>query len=290
MRPVATDGLAGAPPASGASRLTTEPWYLPLADEVALFEAAYRARLPVLLKGPTGCGKTRFVEHMAWRLFRGTEGRARAIDTPLITVACHEDLTATDLVGRYLLSGDATVWMDGPLTRAVRGGAICYLDEVVEARKDTTVVIHSLTDHRRVLPIEKTGELLDAHPDFLLVISYNPGYQSVVKDLKPSTRQRFVSLEFGYPAVDIEATIIAHESGVDAALAGRLALVGEKVRNLREHGFEEGVSTRLLVYAGQLVAGGIVPRRACDIAIAHAVTDDTQVQQAVADIIDLLLP
>ena len=278
------------PADTASSRLRAEPWYLPLADEVQVFEAAYRARLPVLLKGPTGCGKTRFVEHMAWRLFRDIESPRRATETPLVTVACHEDLTATDLVGRYLLSGDATVWLDGPLTRAVRSGAICYLDEVVEARKDTTVVIHSLTDHRRVLPIEKTGELLDAHADFLLVISYNPGYQSVQKDLKPSTRQRFVSLEFDYPAVAIEATIIAHESGIDAGLAQQLALIGEKVRNLREHGFEEGVSTRLLVYAAQLAAAGIAPRRACDVAIARAVTDDAQVQQAIANIVDVLLP
>jgi nitric oxide reductase NorQ protein len=276
--------------AAGSSRLESEPWYLPLADEVQVFEAAYQARLPVLLKGPTGCGKTRFVEHMAWRLYRAAETHRRAIATPLITVACHEDLSATDLVGRYLLSGDATVWQDGPLTRAVRGGAICSLDEVVEARKDTTVVIHSLTDHRRVLPIEKTGELLDAHADFLLVISYNPGYQSVQKDLKPSTRQRFVSLEFDYPAVSVEATIIAHESGIDAELAQQLALIGEKVRNLREHGFEEGVSTRLLVYAAQLAAAGIAPRRACDVAIARAVTDDAEVQQAIASIVDVLLP
>jgi nitric oxide reductase NorQ protein len=273
-----------------ASRLIEEPWYLPLADEVQIFEAAYRARLPVLLKGPTGCGKTRFVEHMAWRLYRQGDSARQSLELPLLTVACHEDLTATDLVGRYLLSGDETVWMDGPLTRAVRSGAICYLDEVVEARKDTTVVIHSLTDHRRVLPIEKTGELLDAHPDFLLVISYNPGYQSVLKDLKPSTRQRFVSLAFDYPSIDVEATIIAHESGVDAALAQRLALVGEKVRNLREHGFEEGVSTRLLIYAAQLAAGGIEPRRACDVAIARAVTDDAEVQQAIGAIVDVLLP
>ena len=273
-----------------SSRLDREPWYLPLADEVQVFEAAYRARLPVLLKGPTGCGKTRFVEHMAWRLFRDVESPRREVETPLITVACHEDLTATDLVGRYLLSGDATVWLDGPLTRAVRSGAICYLDEVVEARKDTTVVIHSLTDHRRVLPIEKTGELLDAHADFLLVISYNPGYQSVQKDLKPSTRQRFVSLEFDYPAVEVEATIIAHESGIDGDLAQQLALIGGKVRNLREHGFEEGVSTRLLVYAAQLAAAGIAPRRACDVAIARAVTDDAEVQQAIANIVDVLLP
>ena len=273
-----------------SSNLNSEPWYLPLADEVAVFEAAYEARLPVLLKGPTGCGKTRFVEHMAWRLYRNTEGTRRETPIPLITVACHEDLTSTDLVGRYLLSGDTTVWMDGPLTRSVRTGAICYLDEVVEARKDTTVIIHSLTDHRRVLPIEKTGELLDAHPDFLLVISYNPGYQSIMKDLKPSTRQRFVSLEFTYPDVDVEAKIIAHESGVDHDFATCLARIGEKVRNLREHGFEDGVSTRLLVYAAQLTAKGIAPRRACDAAITSAVTDDVEVQQAVSDIIGVLLP
>ncbi len=273
-----------------AHRLNSEPWYLPLGDEVEVFEAAYAARLPVLLKGPTGCGKTRFVEHMAWRLYRQQDSPRRALETPLMTVACHEDLTATDLVGRFLLSGDETVWVDGPLTRAVRSGAICYLDEVVEARKDTTVVVHALTDHRRLLPIEKTGELLDAHPDFLLVISYNPGYQSVLKDLKPSTRQRFVSLEFDYPDVATEATIIAHESGVDAATAERLALIGQKVRNLREHGFEEGVSTRLLIYTAQLVVGGIAPRRACDVAIARAVTDDPGVQGAVAEIVDVLLP
>jgi nitric oxide reductase NorQ protein len=275
---------------SQLSRLDRQPWYLPLGDEVDVFEAAYRAHLPILLKGPTGCGKTRFVEYMAWRLYRQEDHARRAVELPLITVACHEDLTATDLVGRYLLSGDATVWMDGPLTRAVRSGAICYLDEVVEARKDTTVVVHSLTDHRRVLPIEKTGELLDAHPDFLLVISYNPGYQSILKDLKPSTRQRFVSLEFDYPSVATEATIIGHESGVDPALAQCLALLGEKIRNLREHGFAEGVSTRLLVYAAQLAAGGITPRRACDVAICRAVTDDLDVQRAIAAIVDVLLP
>ena len=278
-------------PAGGeAHRLAAEPWYLPLADEIEVFEAAYLARLPVLLKGPTGCGKTRFVEHMAWRIYRQADTHRRALETPLITVACHEDLTAADLVGRYLLSGDQTVWIDGALTRAVRSGAICYLDEVVEARKDTTVVVHSLTDHRRLLPIEKTGELLDAHPDFLLVISYNPGYQSVLKDLKPSTRQRFVSLEFDYPCVEDEASIIAHESGADPEVALRLALIGEKVRHLREHGFEEGVGTRLLVYAAQLVASGISARRACDVAIARAVTDDREVQQAIADIVDVLLP
>ncbi|MFM8355499.1 MAG: CbbQ/NirQ/NorQ/GpvN family protein [Gammaproteobacteria bacterium] len=270
------------------ARLDAEPYYLPLGDEVAVFRAAYAARLPILLKGPTGCGKTRFVEHMAWRLYR--EERASGLELPLLTISCHEDLTATDMVGRFLLQGDSTIWSDGPLTRAVRTGAICYLDEVVEARKDTTVLIHSLTDHRRLLPIEKTGELLPAHPDFLLVMSYNPGYQSVLKDLKPSTRQRFVSLNFDYPDREREAAIVAHETGVDAALAERLAAIGEKVRNLREHGFEEGVSTRLLVYTGQLTARGIDPRRAADIAIVNAVSDDATVQSAIRDIVDALLP
>ncbi|MFM7121742.1 MAG: CbbQ/NirQ/NorQ/GpvN family protein [Gammaproteobacteria bacterium] len=270
------------------ARLDAEPYYLPLGDEVAVFRAAYAARLPILLKGPTGCGKTRFVEHMAWRLYR--EERASGLELPLLTISCHEDLTATDMVGRFLLQGDSTIWSDGPLTRAVRTGAICYLDEVVEARKDTTVLIHSLTDHRRLLPIEKTGELLPAHPDFLLVMSYNPGYQTVLKDLKPSTRQRFVSLNFDYPDREREAAIVAHETGVDAALAERLAAIGEKVRNLREHGFEEGVSTRLLVYTGQLTARGIDPRRAADIAIVNAVSDDATVQSAIRDIVDALLP
>lgn len=264
------------------------PYYLPLGDEVALFEAAYQARLPVLLKGPTGCGKTRFVEHMAWRLYQ--QESLQKVDVPLVTISCHEDLTATDLVGRYLLKGDETVWQDGPLTSAVRSGAICYLDEVVEARKDTTVLIHSLTDHRRILPIDKTGELVNAHENFLLVISYNPGYQSVLKDLKPSTRQRFVSLEFDYPDEATEAVIIAHETGVDESLAQRLALIGAKVRNLKEHGFEEGVSTRLLIYTGSLVAKGVDPRRAADIAIVNAVSDDATVQAAIADIVDVVLP
>ncbi|HEX7036119.1 MAG TPA: CbbQ/NirQ/NorQ/GpvN family protein [Pseudomonadales bacterium] len=269
-------------------QLQSEPYYLPLADEVEIFTAAYQARLPVLLKGPTGCGKTRFVEHMTWRLYRA--GRRKDVEVPLITVSCHEDLTATDMVGRFLLQGDETVWSDGPLTRAVRTGAICYLDEIVEARKDTTVLIHSLTDHRRLLPIDKTGELLAAHPDFLLVISYNPGYQSVLKDLKTSTRQRFVSLAFDYPDPEREAAIIAHESGVEPAMAERLATIGEKVRNLREHGFEEGVSTRLLVYTGELIRRGIAPRRAAEIAVVQAVSDDGTVQQAISDIVDAVLP
>jgi nitric oxide reductase NorQ protein len=273
-----------------ASRLESEPWYLPIGDEIEVFEAAYAARLPVLLKGPTGCGKTRFVEHMAWRLYRRADTARRAIEVPLVTVACHEELTATDLVGRHLLSADATVWTDGPLTRAVRSGAILYLDEIVEARTDTTVVIHSLTDHRRMLPIDRTGELLDAHPDFLLVISYNPGYQSVLKDLKTSTRQRFVSIEFDYPPPEAEARIIAHEGGVDEATAHALARIGAKVRALRGHGFDEGVSTRLLVYAASLVGRGIAPRRACDVAISRAVSDDADVQEAVSAIVESILP
>lgn len=265
----------------------SEPYYLPLSDEVEIFRAAYNARLPVLLKGPTGCGKTRFVEHMTWRLYQET---ANQLEVPLVTVSCHEDLTATDMVGRYLLKGDETVWADGPLTRAVRTGAICYLDEIVEARKDTTVLIHSLTDHRRILPIDKTGELVSAHPEFLLVISYNPGYQSVLKDLKPSTRQRFVSLEFDYPEVEAEAQIIAHESGLDMAGAERLATIGERVRNLKQHGFEEGVSTRLLIYAADLITAGIPARRAAEVAIITAISDDATVQAAVSDIVDVILP
>ena len=268
---------------------TTQPYYLPLTDEVEVFRAAYTARLPILLKGPTGCGKTRFVEHMTW-LVNNEKPAEQQSDTPLITVSCHEDLTATDMVGRYLLKGDETIWSDGPLTRAVRSGSICYLDEIVEARKDTTVLIHSLTDHRRILPIDKTGELIQAHDEFLLVISYNPGYQSVLKDLKPSTRQRFVSLEFDYPDVEVESRIIAHESGVDHTQAERLATIGQRVRNLKHHGFEEGVSTRLLIYTGELIAGGIEPRRAAKAAIISAISDDASVQEAVADIVDVILP
>ncbi len=263
-----------------------EPYYLPIGDEVEVFAAAYSARLPVLLKGPTGCGKTRFIESMVHRLFRGADAPAtrRRVERPLVTVACHEDLTATDLVGRYLLRGEETVWIDGPLTQAVRGGAVCYLDEIVEARKDTTVLIHSLTDHRRILPIEKLGTVLDAHPDFLLVLSYNPGYQSLAKDLKPSTRQRFVALELDYPPPDLEAEVIAHEAGVDTGIASDLAELGVRVRNLRAHGFDQGVSTRLLIYAGQLVAGGLAVDRACEAAVCRAVSDDPEVQRAVREL------
>ncbi|MEM7216923.1 MAG: CbbQ/NirQ/NorQ/GpvN family protein [Pseudomonadota bacterium] len=261
------------------------PYYLPQKDEVEIFRAAYQERLPILLKGPTGCGKTRFVEYMSWAL-----SEEREPELPLITVACQEDLTASDLVGRYLLIDGETRWSDGPLTRAARAGAICYLDEIVEARKDTTVIIHALTDHRRLLPIDRTGELLAAHPDFLLVISYNPGYQSALKDLKPSTRQRFVSIDFDYPTREREAEIIVAEGGADAQLADRLSVVGEKIRNLKEHGFEEGVSTRLLVYCASLVNAGLTPRRAAEHAITQAITDDALIMEAVGDIIDAVLP
>lgn len=276
--------------------LTEEPYYVPLGDEVELFEAAYFQKIPVLFKGPTGCGKTRFVEYMSYRLAQPLtkitqkdetvpDGDANGRTVPLVTIACHEDLSASDLVGRYLLEGDSTVWIDGPLTRAVKAGGICYLDEIVEARKDTTVLIHPLTDHRRVLPVEKKGELLEAADGFLLVLSYNPGYQSALKDLKHSTRQRFVAIEFDYPPRDTEAEIVRHESGVDADTAMHLAQLGEKVRNLKEHGLGEGASTRLLIYAGQLISQGIPPRRACQVAVNWAVTDDHSVQRSIQELI-----
>ncbi|MCK9494817.1 MAG: CbbQ/NirQ/NorQ/GpvN family protein [Dehalococcoidia bacterium] len=264
--------------------MTDEPFYLPIKDEVELFETAYERRIPVLLKGPTGAGKTRFVEYMSWRL-HNREAQSHEEGVPLITVACHEDLTASDLVGRYLLEGDDTVWIDGPISRAAKVGAICYLDEIVEARKDTTVLIHPLTDYRRLLPVEKRGELLEAAEGFLLVMSYNPGYQSALKDLKHSTRQRFIAIEFDYPPRDAEAEIIVNESGVDAATAQDLAKLAEKVRNLKEHGLGEGVSTRLLVYAGKLIAGGIAPRRACQVAIVWALTDDGEVQRSIEEVV-----
>ncbi|MEI6136478.1 MAG: CbbQ/NirQ/NorQ/GpvN family protein [Chloroflexota bacterium] len=265
-------------------RITEEPYYLPINDEVELFETAYRENIPVLLKGPTGAGKTRFVEYMSWRL-HNRDGRGHAEGVPLITVACHEDLTASDLVGRYLLEGDETRWIDGPISRAVKNGAICYLDEIVEARKDTTVLIHPLTDYRRLLPLEKRGELLEAADGFLLVMSYNPGYQSALKDLKHSTRQRFIAIEFDYPPRDQEAQIIAKESGVDAATAMELAKLAEKVRNLKEHGLGEGVSTRLLIYAGKLIRDGIEARRACQVAIVWALTDDQEVQRSIEEVV-----
>ncbi|HKE65637.1 MAG TPA: CbbQ/NirQ/NorQ/GpvN family protein [Micromonosporaceae bacterium] len=261
--------------------LDDAPYYLPAADEIELFTAAYDQRIPVLLKGPTGCGKTRFVEHMAWRIARERE---QPVDTPLVTVACHDDMTASDLVGRYLLSSDGTRWLDGPLTQAVRSGAICYLDEIVEARKDTTVILHSLTDHRRMLPVERLGTTIPAHPDFLLVVSYNPGYQATAKDLKPSTRQRFLAIEFDYPSVDLETQIVAHESGIDAETAGSLAFLGNRLRNLDEADIIDGPSTRLLVYIGALVRKGVSPRRACDVALVQAVSDDRDIQDAVRSV------
>ncbi len=262
-----------------------KPYYLPIGDEVEIFTAAYNARLPLLLKGPTGCGKTRFVEHMAHALSELPDG-----PNELITVACHEDLTGSDLVGRYLIQGDETVWVDGPLTQAVRRGAICYLDEVVEARKDTTVLIHPLSDHRRILPVEKRGETLDAHIGFLLVISYNPGYQSIQKNLKHSTRQRFVTIEFNYPPADKESAIIEHEASVDRETATQLSLLGEKVRNLKASGLEEGVSTRLLIYAGELIGQGITPRRAATVAVTWSLTDEAESKRAIDEIVKAIFP
>jgi nitric oxide reductase NorQ protein len=246
-----------------------EPYYRPQGDELALFEAAHASRMPMMLKGPTGCGKTRFVEHMAWRLGK-----------PLVTVACHEDMTASDLVGRFLLDAQGTVWHDGPLTLAVRSGAICYLDEIVEARQDTTVVIHPLTDDRRVLPLEKKGELVRAHADFQLVISYNPGYQSVLKDLKESTKQRFGAIDFGYPEPELEAEIVAHEAGIAPPQARLLVTIAERSRNLRGHGLDEGASTRMLIQAGRLMAQGIALDAACRVALVLPITDDEDIRSA----------
>ena len=259
-------------------KVENEPYYLPVAQEVGLFEAAYAAKLPVMLKGPTGCGKTRFVEYMAYKMNR-----------PLITVACHEDLSSTDLVGRFLLEGDETVWHDGPLTAAVRAGAICYLDEVVEARKDTVVIIHPLTDDRRRLPIEKRGTIIEAPPEFMLVVSYNPGYQSILKDLKQSTRQRFVAMEFDYPNAEAEAEIVAKEGGVDNNTAKDLVTIGQKVRNLRGHGLEEGVSTRLLIYAAQMISKGIAPIDAAEVALVAPITDDRDLQRSIREIVTTII-
>ncbi|GMU48585.1 MAG: AAA family ATPase [Rhodocyclaceae bacterium] len=258
-------------------RIAKEPFYQPQGDEVALYEAAYAARLPVMLKGPTGCGKSRFVEHMAWKLGR-----------PLITVACNEDMTASDLVGRYLLDRDGTRWLDGPLTVAARIGAICYLDEIVEARQDTTVVIHPLTDHRRTLPLDKKGEVVAAHPDFQLVISYNPGYQSLMKDLKQSTKQRFAAFDFDYPEPGLEAQIVARETGIDAETAGRLVKLAGAARNLKGHGLAEGVSTRLVVYAAQLIRRGVAPRAACRTAMARPITDDADIRATLDHAVDAI--
>jgi nitric oxide reductase NorQ protein len=266
---------AGVIGGQAAERLVTEePFYLPQGSELEIARAAYGHGMPLLLKGPTGCGKTRFMLRLAWELER-----------PLVTVSCHDDLSTGDLVGRYLIRGGDAVWVDGPLTTAVRTGAICYLDEVVEARKDTTVVIHPLADERRELPIDKRGELLRAPPEFLLAVSYNPGYQSVLKDLKPSTRQRFVALEFGFPPRELEEEIVRRESGVDAAAARLLVRLGAMTRSLRDSGLTEGASTRLLIHAGKLLAGGIAPRLACRVAITETLTDDHELQRAVDELV-----
>jgi nitric oxide reductase NorQ protein len=252
-----------------------EPFYQAQGDEVALYEAAYAARLPVMVKGPTGCGKSRFIEYMAWKL-----------NKPLITVACNEDMTASDLVGRYLLDANGTRWLDGPLTTAARIGAICYLDEIVEARQDTTVVIHPLTDHRRTLPLDKKGELIQAHPDFQLVISYNPGYQNLMKDLKQSTKQRFVGFDFEYPSAAVETEILAKETGMDIDVSAKLVKIGATARNLKGHGLDEGISTRLLVYAATLIKAGVDPKAACRMALVRPITDDADIRDTLDHAID----
>jgi len=255
--------------------INEEPFYQAQGAEVELYEAAYAARLPVMVKGPTGCGKSRFIEYMAWKLGK-----------PLITVACNEDMTASDLVGRYLLDANGTRWLDGPLTTAARIGAICYLDEIVEARQDTTVVIHPLTDHRRTLPLDKKGELVHAHDDFQLVISYNPGYQSLMKDLKQSTKQRFAAFEFDYPTAVVETGIVATETGIDTELAAKLVQIGETARNLKGHGLDEGISTRLLTYAATLIKGGVDAKAACRMALVRPITDDADIRDTLDHAID----
>lgn len=250
-----------------------QPFYLPVKNEVELFESAAKKKLPVLLKGPTGCGKTRFLEYMAFQLNR-----------PLVTVACHEDLTTSDLVGRYLLKGDQTEWVDGPLTIAVKRGAIFYLDEVVEARKDTIVIIHPLTDDRRILPLEKKGEMLEASEEFLLVVSYNPGYQTILKDLKQSTKQRFVSLEFGFPPREKEKEIVCKESGINEPLAEKLVELAGKIRSLKNRGLEEGVSTRLIIYAAQLINQNISVPESIKVAMINPLTDDHAIQKSLEEV------
>jgi len=257
----------------------SEPYYEAVADEVVTFAAAYAERLPVMLKGPTGCGKTRFIEHMAWRLGK-----------PLITVAAHEDMTAADLAGRYLLEPGGTVWHDGPLTLAVRFGGICYLDEIVEARQDTTVVIHPLTDARRFLPLEKHNEIVPAHEDFQLTISYNPGYQSPVKDLKESTKQRFVAIDFSYPPPSTEAAIIIRESEADDQLAGILVAIAERSRNLQGHGLDEGASTRMLIHCGRMVRAGLPLKAAVQSTIVRPITDNPDLRAALSAAVEACLP
>jgi len=251
------------------------PYYVPVGDEEQVFKAAFRQGLSLVLKGPTGCGKTRFIESMAHDLER-----------PLITVSCHDDLTTADLVGRYLLQGGETTWVDGPLTRAVREGAICYLDEVVEARQDTTVVIHPLADHRRQLPIDRLGTVLDASPGFCLVVSYNPGYQSVLKDLKDSTRQRMVAIELDFPPPDVEEKVVAHEAGIDGTVAAQLVHLGQAIRRLETAGLREVASTRVLIAAGRLVAEGLSLRVAARAAVVGPLTDDPIVTAGLVELLD----
>ncbi|MCX4091007.1 CbbQ/NirQ/NorQ/GpvN family protein [Nocardia sp. alder85J] len=265
-------------PRPDAAAPLPRPYYVPVLDEEAVFKAAHRQGLSIVLKGPTGCGKTRFVEAMAHDLGR-----------PLITVACHDDLTTADLVGRYLLRGGDTEWVDGPLTRAVREGAICYLDEVVEARQDTTVVLHPLADHRRQLPIERLGETVSAAPGFGLVVSYNPGYQSVLEDLKDSTRQRMVAIEFGFPEPEVEQRIVAHEAGIDEHTAAMLVQLAGAIRRLEAGGVREVSSTRVLVAAGRLIAAGLDPRAAAVAAVAGPLTDDPRVTRGLIEMIDVYL-
>jgi nitric oxide reductase NorQ protein len=258
--------------------LEREPFYLPAGDEVRVFEMCHQRHLAVMLKGPTGCGKTRFVEHMAWRLRR-----------PLVTVACHDDLSASDLTGRYLIRDDETVWQDGPLALAARHGAICYLDEIVEARQDTVVVIHPLTDDRRILPVDKAGELIEAAPGFQLVVSYNPGYQHVLKDLKPSTRQRFVALDFDFPTAQREIDIVRHEGEVERATASDLVLLAGRLRNLQDRGLAEVPSTRLLVATARLIASGLPAKQACKVALMAPLTDDPDLLAGIHDLIEATL-
>jgi nitric oxide reductase NorQ protein len=262
----------------GLRYLESEPYYLPTADEVSLFEKCHQRGLSVMLKGPTGCGKTRFVEHMAWRLGR-----------PLVTVACHDDLSASDLTGRYLVRGGDTVWQDGPLTLAARLGAICYLDEIVEARQDTIVVIHPLSDDRRLLPLEKTRELIEAAEGFQLVISYNPGYQNVLKELKPSTRQRFVAIDFDFPRNELEWRIVQHEGGVDEPTARSLVALAARMRNLKDRGLVEVPSTRLLVATARLIAEGIPPIDACRSALVAPLSDDPELLGALRDLVSAVI-
>ncbi len=268
---IARGGVLEPPPSS-------EPHYVPIEDEVAIFRAAVASQMPILLQGPTGCGKTRFVRHMSWLLQR-----------PLVTVACHDDLSASDLTGRFLVEGGETRWHDGPLTQAVRAGAILYLDEIVEARQDTVVVLHPLADDRRVLPLEKAGELIEAHPEFQLVASCNPGYQSLAKELKPSTRQRFVALAFDFPPPDIETAIVAHEAGVPRAIAAQLVQVALRLRPLRDRGLSEVPSTRLLVHTARLIGAGIAPERAVATALAAPLTDDPELRATMREIVAAVL-